>query len=440
MSQHALARGDRNAGPNREGRGSGQQPGDRSRPLHSPDEPLRFETLLAELSAHFVSVAADQVDAQIEEEQRRLVEFLGVDRSSFGEFSAENKELRITHSYVAPGAPPFPLILVDQNFPWYAEQMRKGEVLRFERLPEGLPAEAAREKEYCVQTGFKSHLTIPLKVGGSVLCVLMFGSFRVNRSWPDELVQRLRLVGEIIASAVARKRADEALRAKEHQLRTARDNLRVLAGLLLQAQEEERRRIAREMHDDWTQRLAVLAIDTARMEQEPGLGPSALAQLQAMRGELVGLSEDVHALSRQLHPSILDDLGLADALLSECASFARREGIAVDYRPEGVPASVPKEVALCVYRVAQEALRNIARHARVTAARVSLAGTGRDLLLSVQDEGAGFDPAGARSRPALGLSSMEERVRLIQAELSVRSAPGRGTTVTVRVPLTGRGS
>jgi signal transduction histidine kinase/DNA-binding CsgD family transcriptional regulator len=223
----------------------------------------------------------------------------------------------------------------------------------------------------------------------------------------------------------------------EHQLRTARDNLRVLAGLLLQAQEEERRRIAREMHDDWTQRLAVLAIDTARMEQEPGLGPSARAQLQAMRGELVSLSEDVHALSRQLHPSILDDLGLADALLSECASFSRREGIAVDYRPEGVPASVPKEVALCVYRVAQEALRNIARHARVTTARVSLVGTGRDLLLSVQDEGAGFDPAGARSRPALGLSSMEERVRLIQAELSVRSAPGRGTTVTLRVPLAG---
>jgi signal transduction histidine kinase len=404
-----------------------------------PDEHLRFETLLVELSAHFVSVVAGQVDAQIEHALRRIVQFLGVDRSSFGEYLEGKRQFLVTHSYVEPGIPPFPRITADDQLPWYTERVRQGEVLRFARLPDDLPPEAAEEREYVTRVGVKSNLTIPLKVSGSILGGIAFGSFRAYRDWPDELVARLRLLGEILANALVRKRAEEALRAKERQLRTARDNLRVLAGKLLQAQEEERRRIAREMHDDWTQRLAVLAIDTARMEQDPGLGPSARAQLEAMRGELVSLSEDVHALSRQLHPSILGDLGLADALLSECASFARREGIAVDYRPEGVPASVPKEVALCVYRVAQEALRNIARHARVKAARVSLVGTGQDLLLSVQDEGAGFDPAGIRSRPALGLSSMEERVRLIQAELSVRSAPGRGTTVTVRVPLTGRG-
>src|SRR5262249_36543246 len=150
---------------------------------------------------------------------------------------------------------------------------------------------------------------------------------------------------------------------------------------------------------------------------------------------LVSLSEDVHALSRQLHPSILDDLGLVEALRSECASFTRRERIAVDYHPGEAPTSLAKDVSLCVYRVAQEALRNLAKHAAVNEASVSLTATGPELLLRVQDKGVGFDPAGRHSQPGLGLSSMEERVRLVQGKLSITSAPGRGTTVEMRVPL-----
>src|SRR5207249_2749009 len=132
-----------------------------------------------------------------------------------------------------------------------------------------------------------------------------------------------------------------------------------------------------------------------------------------MQEQLVALSEDVHALSRQLHPSILDDLGLVEALRSECASFSRREGIAVDYRPEEIPTTLSADVALGVYRVAQEALRNVAKHAAVNEARVSLVVAGSELLLRVRDEGVGFDPAGVPSEPGLGLSSMEERARLI---------------------------
>src|SRR5207248_9427325 len=129
------------------------------------------------------------------------------------------------------------------------------------------------------------------------------------------------------ANALARKRADQDLHAREESLRKAHDELRLLAGRLLQAQEDERRRVAREMHDDWTQRLAVLAIDAAKLETQLDPSSNAHGQLQEMRGELVGLSEDVHALSRQLHPSILDDLGLVDALRSERASLVRREGV-----------------------------------------------------------------------------------------------------------------
>jgi signal transduction histidine kinase len=405
-------------------------------PLASPvQERLRFETLLADLSATFVNLPANQVDSQIESALRCLVEFLEVDRGGLAEALVDQEKLVITHSYHLPGVPPQPRIIVDEQLPWYAKSIYKGELLRLSALPDDLPPEATLEREYCLRIGLKSHIMIPLKVMNSVVGAIGFASFRGSHEWPDDLVQRLRLVGEIFTNALARKRADEAIRAREQSLRQTREGLRKLAAKLLNAQEEERRRIAREMHDDWTQRLTLLGIDIANMEKHLGTPAKALPLIRTMQEQLVSLSEDVHALSRQLHPSILDDLGLVEALRSECASFSRREGIEVVYRPETVQTTLPKDVALCVYRVAQEALRNLAKHAGVTEAWVSFISTDAELLLRVEDKGVGFDQAAVPSQPGLGLSSMEERVRLIQAKLSVMSAPGQGTTVEVRVPL-----
>jgi PAS domain S-box-containing protein len=203
---------------------------------------------------------------------------------------------------------------------------------------------------------------------------------------------------------------------------------------LVRAQEEEHRRIARELHDDLTQRLAVLAIDAGTLEQLPDCTPDIRARLGGMREQLVALSESVHSLSRQLHPSILDDLGLVDALRSECLSLEQRDSIAVKYHAQDVPADLPRDVALCVYRVAQEALRNVAHHARSPRASVRLVANERELVLWVRDRGAGFDVA-TRGKAGLGLESMRERARLIQARLTVRSWPGKGTKITMRVPL-----
>jgi two-component system, NarL family, sensor kinase len=401
------------------------------------EERLQFERLLTDLSATFVNVAADLVDAQIEQALEKLVDFLRVERGGFGQISEDNKGILATHSFVVAGYPPLPAFILEEDLPWYAEQVRPGALMRFERLPEDAPAEAVNERAYIIKTGMKSNLTIPLKAGGIVLGVLSFGAFREFRVWPDELVQRLRTVGEIFANALARKRADQELHSREKSLQEAQDELRLLAGRLLQAQEDERRRVAREMHDDWTQRLAVLAIDAATLEAELDPSSNAHGRLRAMRGEMVRLSEDVHALSRHLHPSILDDLGLVAALRSECASVTRREGVAVAYRSDDVTPSLTKDVALCVYRVAQEALRNVVKHARIEEAGVSLVESGQELILTIQDRGVGFDAAGARSRAGLGLSSMAERVRLVRGKLSVDSQPGLGTTVTVCVSAVG---
>jgi PAS domain S-box-containing protein len=408
---------------------------ERRRLLEELEERLRFETVLADLSARFINLPADEIDAQIEQSLRTIVEYLEVDRGGLAEVLSDPKQLVLTHSYHVPGPPPDTHTILDEQLPWYTRTIYQGEILRFSALPADLPPDAVMEREYCLHVGLKAHVMIPLKVMGAVVGAIGFGSFCRYRDWPDDLVQRLRLVGEIFTYALARKGADAALRAREQSLRQAREGLRKLAAKLLHAQEEERRRIAREMHDDWTQRLALLGIDIAKLEKHIGVPERALPLLRTMQEQLMSLSEDVHDLSRQLHPSILDDVGLVEALRSECASFSRRERIEVVYRPEAVLPTLPKDAPLCVYRVAQEALRNLAKHAAVNEAWVTLVATGPELLLRVQDKGVGFDPAGMHSQPGLGLSSMEERVRLIQGKLSVTSAPGRGTTVEVRVPL-----
>jgi signal transduction histidine kinase len=403
-----------------------------------PQERLGFETFLVQLAATFTTIPASQVDAQIKSALRQIVEFLQIDRCVLGEVSSDGNKLLITHSYEVPGVPPCPRSKLDEHPLWPTPAPHQGEAARFSRLPDDLQPEALREREYCIRAGLKSDLTIPLKVAGTIVGGIGFSSFHSYHDWPDDLIPPLRLVGDILTNALARKRADEAHLNREQSLRQTREGLRKLAAKLLHAQEEERRRIAREMHDDWTQRLALACIDLVKLAQHIGVPEVALPLLQTVQEQLVRLSEDVHSLSRQLHPSILDDLGLVEALRSECASFSRREGIAVVYRAEEVPTTLPKDIALCVYRVAQEALRNVAKHAAVNETRVVISATGPELMLRVEDDGVGFDAAAVRSEPGLGLSSMEERVRLIQGQLTIVSAPGRGTTVEVRVPLARR--
>jgi signal transduction histidine kinase len=202
---------------------------------------------------------------------------------------------------------------------------------------------------------------------------------------------------------------------------------------LLTAHEDERRRLARELHDDVTQRLARVAIDAARFERielDTHDGAS-----QSVHGQLVRLSEDVHALSYRLHPSILDDLGLAEALKAECEQISRHQPVRVDVDVHQVPEALPRDVALCIFRIAQEALRNVARHAKASVATVTLAPNDGGLLLAVRDNGIGFDIEATRSRPSLGCASMGERARLLGGRLGIKSESGQGTTVSAWVPL-----
>ncbi|MDS4071335.1 MAG: ATP-binding protein [Candidatus Competibacter sp.] len=209
-----------------------------------------------------------------------------------------------------------------------------------------------------------------------------------------------------------------------------------LSRRLINAHEEARSRLARELHDDVTQRLAFLAITAGRIEQGTAeRSPTETAG--EMREGLMRLSEDVHALSYRLHPAILEDLGLIEALRAESERFGRRESVPVAVKSRDLPEPLPRQAALCLFRVAQEALRNAARHANARTVAVSLRGLDGGVQLAVQDDGCGFDPARQRNRPSLGLASMRERVQLLGGELDVESAPGQGTTILAWVPVQG---
>lgn len=218
------------------------------------------------------------------------------------------------------------------------------------------------------------------------------------------------------------------------QRRQGETALRDLSGRLIRAHEAERARLGRELHDDVSQRLARLAIDAGRVARgDDGVSPTET--MQSVRDGLVRLSEDIHALSYRLHPSVLEDLGLAEALKAECERFSRQELVPAEVAVRELPGRLPPEAALCLFRVAQEALRNVARHARARRVEVSVRALHGGLQLAVHDDGIGFDPASQRVRPSLGLASMHERVLLLDGKLDIESLPGQGTTILVTVPL-----
>jgi signal transduction histidine kinase len=216
--------------------------------------------------------------------------------------------------------------------------------------------------------------------------------------------------------------------------RRAEEEARELSGRLISAQEDERARLARALHDDITQRLALLAIEAGRSER--GLADTTAKQaMRSMRGDLAQISEDVHALSYALHPAILEDLGLIEALKAECDRFSALERISVLFRQEQNLDEPPRPVALCLYRIAQELLRNVACHASASAIEVDLRAVDPGLQLSLRDDGVGFDPTRRQARPSLGHASMRQRLSLLGGELRIDSAPGRGTTILAWVPL-----
>jgi signal transduction histidine kinase len=227
------------------------------------------------------------------------------------------------------------------------------------------------------------------------------------------------------------------LRQREQRLQVLQDldrshaELRALSAALVTAQEDERRRIARELHDDFAQRLALLEIDIAKLKaSKPEIG----GDLDTLSAQVSSLSDDIRNLSHGLHPSFLEDLGLEAALRALCEEFEQSHGIGVrfEYKKGTLPLAAATVATL--YRIAQEALRNVVKHAGDACVTMKLYEKDGHCCLTVEDDGRGFDPGTHRSRPALGLVSMQERVMLLGGRMSVHSAEGQGTRIEIEIP------
>ncbi len=641
---------------------------------------LEFETLLSDLSSRFVNLPTRDVDREIEGALRSVCELVGIDLAVLWQWSAGGTEsFVVTHLYPPGLGRELGAAESRSRYPWVTAQVLAGRTTIVPSVA-GLPPEAAQDREIALAAGIRSNLTIPLAVGGErPLGALALNTLREERGWPEALVSRLELVAQVFASALARRRADEALRESEEQarstfeqaavgiahvgvdgrflrvndklcaivaspreellrrtfqeithpddldldlgqvrrvlagelatysmekrylrgdgawlwvnltvslvrdrkgdpryfvavvedisgrkraeeaLRTSESRLEAgaeLAGLgfyevgfdggvmysdarlrelsgvpadrtsglgvlefwaehlhpddrprvlaererlhsgevdrlsieyryehpalgerwihhlagnaarpegrravrtfgvlrdvtervlseaalrdlsrrLIRAQERERAFVARELHDDLSQRLALLAIEAGRAELAAEDSGPRQETLKSLREGIVRLSEDVHDLAYHLHPSILGELGLAEALRAECDRRARQVGFAVRVSIGEGSDIVESEPALCLFRVAQEALGNVARHAQARIVAVSLRRSHGGQLLEVRDDGRGFDPAvGGRPR-TLGLASMRERVELVRGTLRIDSVPGEGTVVSAWVP------
>ncbi|MFC4524993.1 sensor histidine kinase, partial [Cupriavidus pinatubonensis] len=218
----------------------------------------------------------------------------------------------------------------------------------------------------------------------------------------------------------------------------SREELQQLSDSILATREEEKRRIARELHDDLGQRLSALKMDMTMLAADVSEGRDTrgiLADITAMNGVIDDTVASVRRIASDLRPALLDELGMLTAIEWLAADFSSRYGLPVSV--DGVDADVPEQTAIAMFRIVQEALSNVVRHADATVVGVSLAQADGQIELRVQDNGGGWDkkPAGTEPRKSLGLLGIRERARLLGGAVEVDSEPGKGFRLTVKIPL-----
>lgn len=243
------------------------------------------------------------------------------------------------------------------------------------------------------------------------------------------------LIAGLLFQRRRRRLAEADIRLKESALRVSYEQVRELNGQLITAQEEERGRIARELHDDVGQRLASLSIGLSSLKRhaaaaDRGIG-DGLSQLQK---EAVCLAKDLRDLSHELHPGVLQHVGLPAALRARCEEISAESRVEIGFDVADGWSETPDEISLCLYRVAQEALRNMVTHANAATGHVSLGRRNGHVEMQIADDGRGFDANGSASHKGLGLLSMRERVRMLGGSLDIRSSAGAGTVAVVSIP------
>ena len=218
--------------------------------------------------------------------------------------------------------------------------------------------------------------------------------------------------------------------------KNAEEALLGMSRRLIEAHEQERTRIGRDLHDDVVQRLALLAIELGAVQQDvPDSASELRTRIGKLQNETTRITNDVQSLSHELHSSKLDYLGIVGAARSFCKEFSKHQKVKIDFQSHDLPTALPTELSLSLFRVLQEALRNAKKHSGVKRFEVRLWGSTEEVHLTISDLGVGFDTGTAMKSTGIGLASMQERLRLVDGELSINSQPKGGTTIHARVPF-----
>jgi len=243
------------------------------------------------------------------------------------------------------------------------------------------------------------------------------------------------LIAALLMQARRRRAAEASILAKESALRVSYEQVRELNTRLVNAQEEERARIARELHDDVGQRVASLSIGLSGLKRRPAVTDEAVRdELSELQHKAVDLAKGLRDLSHQLHPGVLQHVGLAEALRTRCEEISVRSNINLELEVANDWSEVTDEVALCLYRVAQEALQNIVKHSNATSGRISLARHDGRVVMRVADEGRGLAAGPSNGHQGIGLISMRERVQMLGGSFEMRSSANAGTVAVVSIP------
>ena len=249
-------------------------------------------------------------------------------------------------------------------------------------------------------------------------------SFRVDDPLNVVAIIAFLTVSLVITRLVSRVRklAEEALSSVSHRV--------------IEAEEQERQRIAKDLHEDIGQRLTLMAIEIEQLKTDsPNQSLEVRNRMDAVWKQTLGLLTDVKTSAHELHSPRLEYLGLAEVMRSFCTEFGERKRVEIDFSSHGLPGLVPPDISLCLFRVLQEALHNAVKHSGVRQFDVQLQGTSDEIHLTVSEEGAGFNLEAARKGSGLGLNRMQERLKLVKGVLSIDSQLKRGTTVHAHVPL-----
>jgi formate hydrogenlyase transcriptional activator len=282
-------------------------------------ERLRFETMLADLSTRFVNLAADRIDAEIEQGLEIITKTLSIDRCSVAQISSDRTELRVTHGYAVPGIPSMPDLILSDQQPWYSKKLFKCESIVISNI-EDLPPEAAAEKAYCRQQGIKSLALIPLVVSNSFLGVVGFSTFNAGRQWPDMLVRRLWLVGVVFANALMRKRSENELHKAFNEIKELKDRFEAENTYL---REEVCLQYA---HDDFIGESDIIKNVLNRVEQVGNTDTTVLLLGETGTGKEL-LAQAIHnASQRKNKPMVTLNCAALPADLVESELFGHEKG------------------------------------------------------------------------------------------------------------------